>query len=662
MNYDIEIKKAINSLVSNQALMKKLQDKFKDKPHLLDTVLYGLAMEFVDDLNPYEDGFIGPYDFLHNPYYGGYDVNTGIGIVESMHPKLREDFVTLHNPEAHFTEAILTGGIGWGKSFILSLGLIWQVYFLSKLKSPQKWFGLVPQSKISIMVISLTEEQSKKNVFFNIKELIKTIPYFQTDFPYDTSKDTKSLLFPKNIELFNGNSSEASAIGLNIYSACIDEANFFRVTRQSKRGRRYGEVYDQAKILYTSLTRRQDSRFLKNGKHPGIIYLASSKLFPNDFIEQRIQQIRQKESEGAKSHSYVMDYNLWTVNREKYGKEMFQVEVSEVLKRARILEGNETDIDGTIIDVPMEFYDKFKGDLDSALRDIAGIAIYSTQPFLTRRDKIIEAFDKDMPKIFSVDEATLSTKENISVFEHIVGTVKNKDKIRVVAFDLGLKKDAAGFAMGYLESNHKVERSYIDHDTGEVKKTYETAPTVVIEMVLRIVPELEVGEIEFANIRHLVFRLIEHGYKIQYASADGWQSVDMSQILRKKGINFELISVDRKPEAYDTLKEALYENRIKIVEHPYLREELLSLEKSYETGKVDHPPTGTKDIADAVCQVCFNLMSKSPKEIEDLLPSNTKHAKDGDEEYSEEEYLKQFERWTNESNYVKCNQPTEREL
>jgi len=653
MNYEIEIKNAISSLVSNEALMKELQSKYKDKPQLLEQVLNEIVIDMVDDLNPYEDNLLTPREFLHNPYYAGYNPDTGVGIVESMHPKLQEDFIRMHDPNAKIMEAILTGGIGWGKSYLLTMGLIWQVYFLSKLKSPQKWFGLAPHSKISIMIISLTEEQSKKNVFYNIKEVIKTIPYFQNDFPYDTSKDSKSLLFPKNIELFNGNSSEASAIGLNIYSACIDEANFFKVTRQSKRSRRYGEVYDQAKVLYTSLTRRQDSRFLKEGRQPGIIYLASSKLFPNDFIEQRIQEVRKKENDGIKSDTYILDYNLWTVRRDKYSKETFKVEVSEVMKRARILDGTETDVDGTIIEVPMDFYPKFKQDLDSALRDIAGIAIYSTQPFLTRREKICEAFDVNLPKIFSVDEATLSAKENISVFEHIVGTVKNRDKIRFVAFDLGLKKDAAGFAMGYLDSQRKVERSYIDHDTGEVKKTYETAPTAIIEMVLRIVPELDAGEIEFANIRHLVFRLIEHGYKIQFASADGWQSVDMSQILRKKGIQFELTSVDRKPEAYETLKEALYENRVKIVEHPFLREELLSLEKSYETGKVDHPPAGTKDVADAVCQVVFNLLSRSPKEIEDLLPSVAKNPKDGQKEYSEEEYLKEFQRWTNESKYVK---------
>ena len=37
-------------------------------------------------------------------------------------------------------------------------------------------------------------------------------------------------------------------------------------------------MYDEALILYNSLKRRQESRYLKKGKKPGILYIGSSKL------------------------------------------------------------------------------------------------------------------------------------------------------------------------------------------------------------------------------------------------------------------------------------------------------------------------------------------------------------------------------------------------
>lgn len=661
-DYNEKIKTVLNDLLSNKVFIDELKTKYKNNTQLLQTALMEVCEEIVEEMNPYENDIISPEEFLNNPYYCGYNHETGTGVVETMHDKLREDFIKMHDPKNKITEAILTGSIGWGKSFFLSLGLIWQVYILSKLKSPQKYFDLAPQSKISIMIISLTEEQSKKNVFFNVKEMIKQIPYFQKEFKYDEKKDTQSLLFPKNIELFNGNSSEASAIGLNIYSACIDEANFFKVVKHSKRGRRYGEVYDQAKVLYDSLLRRQDSRFLKKGKAPGILYLASSKLFPNDFIEKRIKYARERESITGKSTSYIMDYSRWSVARNQYSKEEFKVEVDLINKKTRILEGNETDVQGNIINIPKDFFEKFQMDLDGSLRDIAGIAMYSTQPFLTLRNKINEAFDPDMEKHFTVDEATLSDKIEISQLEYILGKPKNPDKLRVVSVDLGIKKDASGFAMGYLDSFHRVEREYVDSETGEVKKTSEIVPRIIVEFVLRIVPELEKGEVQIADIRQLIFKLRDRGWKIMRFTADGFQSTDTFQILQKKGISGKYVSVDRTPEPYEVLRQAIYEGRIKIVEHPQLRDELYCLEKSFETGKVDHPPLGSKDIADAVCQLTYSLMTEAPKTGMDLLPMATIGSQEDIEQESEEDLEKRFTEWANESKLIRVDRSYDSEL
>lgn len=54
-------------------------------------------------------------------------------------------------------------------------------------------------------------------------------------------------------------------------------------------------------------------------------------------------------------------------------------------------------------------------------------------------------------------------------------------------------------------------------------------------------------------------------------------------------------------EPYYYLKSALYDQRIKVYKKcELLTEELVNLERT-STGKIDHPPKGSKDQADAVC-------------------------------------------------------------
>ena len=55
------------------------------------------------------------------------------------------------------------------------------------------------------------------------------------------------------------------------------------------------------------------------------------------------------------------------------------------------------------------------------------------------------------------------------------------------------------------------------------------------------------------------------------------------------------------------LKNALYDNRVFLPRHDKLLNELKTLEKDAKTGKIDHPSTSSKDIADALAGVVYGL-------------------------------------------------------
>ena len=90
-------------------------------------------------------------------------------------------------------------------------------------------------------------------------------------------------------------------------------------------------------------------------------------------------------------------------------------------------------------------------------------------------------------------------------------------------------------------------------------------------------------------------------------SADSFQSVDTLQQLRQKGFATDRQSIDKTPIPYDVLKQAMYDGRVDIPHHEVLQAELVSLERNARTGKIDHRPGGSKDLADALAGVVYGL-------------------------------------------------------
>ncbi len=645
-----KIKKILLNTLDNEGFVQELLEKYKGNEELILQMIEESFGELMEEANPYKWKPVSPATFLTDPYYLGKNPDTGIGVCDTLHEPLFKDFCELHAEDKEYNEAILTGGIGWGKSFFMEISLIWQLYLLSCLKHPQKHFDLASNSKLTVMVISITEKQGKKNIFSGVKEALKIIPYFKEHFQYDDKRAADSLIFPNNIELMNATSSHSSTIGLNIYAAALDEANFFKKVSNSKRAQDVGEIYDEALVLYQSVRRRLDARFMKKGHKPGIFYIGSSKVYPNDFTTERINKAMELEKENGIKKCFVMDYNLWKVKREAYTTEEFRVEIGGLNRRSRILEEWDSDIVGEVINVPMDFYDKFKDDIDGSIRDIAGIGIYTVQPFIGNKAYIGKMFEYGteigLERIFSVDEATLSPKPAHMAIEHILNTpIRKPGAIRYVGIDIGLKKDKLGFALGYIDGMEDVHREYFDAATQTLKTYKDKLPKCIVEMMLSVKKEEEFGEVELARVRYLIFQLIKKGYKIRMASMDGFQSADFMQILKRNNIEATYISMDKTTEPYETLRTALYEERVASTYHPLLELELNELERDYSKQKIDHNARGSKDLSDAVGQIIYNMHINPMYNETPLLPVALHDASSVSSRETMEDTLENFNKW-----------------
>ncbi len=502
-----------------------------------------------------------------------------------------EDICDPEKKKSSYVEALLTGGIGVGKS---TIGLYAHAYMLYELlcqKNPHGVYGLDPASEIVVVFQGPTKEMAKDVDFDRFREMLDRAPIF-SDVSFKYNRDVKSRLeFPKRIVVKPIAGLDTSALGQNVIGGQLEELAAMAYVEKSVR-RRDKEAYDQAVELYTAISRRRESRFLDQGEMPGILTLVSSKKYPDDLIHQKL-----REAQDRPGRIYVYDKRIWDVKPGRFGKKRFRVFCGDVSRRPRIMRGDERvsgDDRALVIRVPLEFRHAFEQDLLKALRDIGGVSTLSVHPFILDRDAIAECFGTHRSVVSRPD----------CDFEHQVLKLYPKrwrgtsQFPRYVHLDLSMSHDSAGLGIAHVPGFKRIRRS----DT-----TSEIWPVIRFDVLLEIRPPMG-GEIHYEKIRRLLYLLRERGMPLRWASCDQFQSTDMLQILYTKGFIVGQESTDKTTGPYEVLKTAIYDRRVEAPLHPKAMEELTRLERDPKTGKIDHPSIdGSKDVADSMACCAMGL-------------------------------------------------------
>jgi hypothetical protein len=606
-----ETKKLLDSNLSN--LSKDEQEALKILLEQLDKNTKGLNLYDQISKLEFKSEPVDLRTFVFDPYYLG-------ATCDVTYPRLFEDLQELFDGD--YQEAVLTGSIGWGKTFMASIGLCYILYQLSLMKNPQKSFGLSSTSTIDIVVFSVTEELASKVAFDNIVGKIESSEYFQKNFPFEVNK--KELNFPSKIRVSPRATTDNSAVGLNVMSAFIDETDFMK-QKPSKRHRLEAADQDTAEKIYNIIKRRMKSRFQKQGRLPGLLFVVSSKNSRDAFSERLIKR------SVNDPNVFVRDYATWDVKPpETFSTpERFWVLVGNDSVPSKILDQKDYETlkgtlpdDCVVVDVPEDYRPDFERDLEGAIRDIAGIATISVSPFIQRREKLLECialhqqaypgvnhpftmevFTPGQPGQFMWERMVAPFRERgfLGHYETRFRPKINPKAIRHIHIDPSLKGDATGLCMAHVSGWKNVIRKAADGNTYE-----ERAPVYTVDFVLQIIPPIG-DEIILGDVRQFVYDLSAHGYIISRVTLDGWQSADAIQTLTRKGYTSELLSVDRTMDPYENMKMAFYEGRVLMYEYEPLLQELRTIQKDLVRKKVDHPPTGSKDIADAMAGCLYTL-------------------------------------------------------
>lgn len=505
------------------------------------------------------------------------------------------------NP-SKYGKAIMTGGIGIGKSTMAAIALSYLCHWTLCLRDPQEFFGLMPGSRISFMMMSTSSDNARGVIFDDVKGRIENSPWFKQNYQYDEKWD-RQIRFPqKKIYILPGGSKETQFEGFNILGGILDEMDSHKAPR--------GGV-DYADQGYETIINRIQSRYGDKGLIMPIGQMKKS----GGFAARKYDELSNDPD------AYTARLPIWEsfgIDHEQYqGKDGKPSTFYFDKMRNRVLPDDyfaayDVEPGSNILKIPTLYIGAFKTNPVKALRDLAGIPPASEAPFISLTDRIMSARERwiedefgDPSDMTSVDPPIDDTPDR----PKIADWVRAVDSIpRVIhvdqAFSGQRESDAAGIAMGHISR-------MVDQD-GEMK------PYIHFDLLMRIKAPPG-GEIMLQDLRQVLYDLRDdRGFKVSQVTFDSFQSQSSVQILRKRRFKTEILSVDKDKMPYEDLRDAIYEERIGFP--PYMtymsvddtnRVEIAVKELSEltDTGnKIDHTPSGSKDVADCMAAVVYTLI------------------------------------------------------
>lgn len=598
---------------------------------------------------------------------------------ENIYPYWKEKLIEIFNrpPEQRINQIILTGAIGTGKSTFAVLAIIRTIYELSCYKHISAMFNLFGVSRIAFAYLSVTKVQAQSTGFALLVEWIDSIPYFREMFQRRKGIDSM-IIWPQERLIVTFGSVANHFIGMNLMGSILDEANFFsggsRDDAQFKLNNKVAE-------LYTQIVTRSESRFIINGINYSLSILVSSSTVESSFTEEQI------EKTADDPHTYVVSPAIWDVKPDNYCGDKFYVYVGgdnldpfivedlhdfnkllenkkkeKITSNVRLADAHSMlpiEIQSKVIKVPIEHRKSFNGDIIIALQDLAGHSVSSANRLFTSEVVYNKSINDAYEHPFSHESVVLSTTKEplregyLPLKSYLKNGVKfpNMKQPRFIHVDLSLTGDSAGISMCHIsgwKSIYKQESNYdtIDeaNDSGLVEDEIHI-PKITVDFMLKINPPNKPHAISLSKVRDfIVYLRNELKLKIGMVSADQFQSAQLLQELDELNFNTRNLSLDRTADAYLSLTNLFYEERIDMYHYEPFKTEMFHLIYYPAKRKVDHPKKGSKDVSDTVAGASYSaILSEDKSDVDEnslTTMFNEINKSDGPEAY--EEKVKEF--------------------
>ena len=507
-----------------------------------------------------------------------------------------------NNFDTDYDTLLESGARGIGKSEV-ACGAVcpYLMYRVMCLKNPLEFYHIKLTEKIAFAFMNIKLDLAEAIATDKFQKTIQMSPWFMSRGSM-TQRNNKPYWNPPDpIEIIIGSQSD-DVIGRPIFFAFFDEISFLKNQDIDKQKQKATDMIDTA-------IGGMKTRFIHNGKNPTLLVVASSKRSEQSFMESYIRLL----SETSQDNTYIVDKPVWEVKpKGTYSEKTFFVGLGDKFKESIVIRDPfkvpEYKLAGyNVIEVPIDFLENALKDLNRMLCDYAGISSFSSNKFINAgvlADSLTDEFKNPMPEVITVGDARDDIAEYKDYFDESKLDKSLMSKPLFIHLDMSISGDKTGIAGVWI----KGKKPTSDGNPGK---------DLFFQPAFSFSVEAPHGrQISFAKNRNFIRWLKEKGFRIRHISSDTFQAYNLQQDLKADGFECSILSVDRvetipgehtgvcKP--YEYIRTTFQEGRCKLYKNDLLYTELVQLEKNNNTGKVDHPPKGSKDQADALCGAIYS--------------------------------------------------------
>lgn len=470
------------------------------------------------------------------------------------------------------------------------------------------------------MNVAVSSTQAHSVFFKPLRSLIVDSPAFEGKFEGDIpSPAALELKFKKRIELISGHSSYEGLEGKNLLAAIADEIAAFPTISESRVNRTGRTPVKTAEGILEMLSSSASTRFPFNYKLAKISY----PRFKGDAIQTAVQEARDDIAKrGADSVFYVSGpHKTWDVNP-----------LYDTIPRVKVPGASEPIPNAPIFlkdyaDRPAYARAKFECapelSANPFFEDISYIesafsAEVAREPLVLRYHWGVDESQEDTTaqrEWSPVDAQPFKEQPGWQVTFHFAPSLRPiQGAVYALHGDMAITGDAAGVAMSHVQSWERREWHTFNGPTVEMRPVVKVDFVTAFEAdaaALNPAGTVSAREVQIRWYRKLIEELLRRGFRIGHITFDNFQSADLLQTLKSRGLNAKRFSTDTSNLGWETIRDLSYEGRLNGYHVPFVTADGIATFESpvvselkeltqLNNGLCDHKPGGGKDRADAL--------------------------------------------------------------
>lgn len=595
---------------------------------------------------------------------------------DDIFPHIRETFLDLLNGEKNYFQAAMYGSVRVGKSYMVSLVIMYMMVFIHHLREPGLYYGLSATTKLAIYLVSFDInftyaiyidpilewlERSPKFHKVRMKNMVKPEQkkYGLDKIIYCTSKGeniVSVITLDSPLQIRIGNKNPRKFVGTNLLALICSEITLFT----NENGANEEQIFQIYSDAYSRIKSTMGNKYL------ALLYLDSSANIVDSKIEKHIINVMQKSEDCC-----FRWFNQWKCRPEltpTYWKEYDKLreqnnndenKINKILFNRkfvfRVISGNgqiKARLDPSKEDlkfcpkdlihyVPSEYKIDFENNLLKSIKDILGVPS-SNDAKLIQDQKLIT-------NIFS--NKTLVSNDRAL----IVGSELNPERLIWDKVEhLYWNKTPHGHPIIYRAPTEPrfvaIDHAYSKHgDMASISCCHpefsikNDCTMAIFDFILTIKPSSE--GINLSAITCFILDLIRVGnLKVSEVASDTFQSEQMQQDLKRMNVETIKRSVDRTIVPYMRTLSAMSTETVKAGYSLFLENNLscLEMQKKGKDGTgadwVNHP-TGSdtgegkfgKDTSDSYANSTYGLFSSEYKPLTIYEDENKRLSVDEDD-------------------------------